>query len=65
MTKLIITIKERGPDKFELWCDQDKDGSETPLECREADNLALALKDAIARKAEYSKIEELPTEGQS
>ena len=65
MTKLVITIKERGPHKFELWCEQDKDGSETPLECREAVNIAVDLKNAIARKAEYSNIEELPTEGQS
>ena len=65
MTKLVITIKERAPGKFELWCEQDKDGSETPLECREAVNVAGALKDAIARKAEYSNIEQLPTEGQS
>ena len=65
MTKLVITIKERGPDKFELWCEQDKDGSETPLECREAVNVAVALKDAIARKDEYSNIEELPKESQS
>ena len=65
MTKLVITIKEIGPQRFMLDCEQNKDGTETPLECREAVNIAVALKNAIARKAEYSNIEELPTEGQS
>ena len=65
MTKLIITIQEMGPKQFRLDCEQTADGTATPLDRREAVAIAVALKHAIERKAEYSKIEEVPFGGQS
>lgn len=65
MTKLVITIEEMGPKQFRFDCEQKDDGTATPLERREAVAIAVELKHAIERKAEYSKVEEVPFGGQS